>query len=56
MPIQLPSPRRIALLGLMLAGLVMLADGAVRLELARAVNASLNDGARMVAHLSTTDD
>ena len=56
MPIQLPSPRRIALFGLLLAGLIMLADGVVRIELARAVNASLNDGARMVAHLSTSDD
>ena len=56
MPIPLPSPRRIALLGLLLAGLVVLADGTVRIELAHAVDASLNDGVRMVAHIAVADD
>ena len=46
MPISLPSPRSVALLGLLLVGLAMLADGAVHVELARAVHASLNDGVR----------
>ena len=56
MLISFPSPRSIALLGLLLIGLAMLADGAARVELARAVNASLNDGLRTVAHVVAADD
>ena len=47
MTIPLPTPLRVALVGLLLVGLVMLADGAARLELAQAVNA-LTTGVRMV--------
>lgn len=43
------TPRRIALLGLLLASLVMLADWTARIELARAVSAAPADGGRMVA-------
>ncbi|WP_342166898.1 hypothetical protein [Methylobacterium sp. SD21] len=56
MPIPLPTPHRLALLGLLLASLVLLADGAARVELARAVNASLGDGARVIAHIAVADD
>jgi hypothetical protein len=56
MPILLPTPRRIALLGLLLTSLILLADGAARIELARAVNASMDEGARMVAHIAVADD
>jgi hypothetical protein len=56
MSIPLLSPRRFAVLGLMLTGLILLADGAARVELARAVDASLDEGARVVAHLSIADD
>jgi len=56
MPIPFRAPRRIALLGLLVAGLVMLADGAARVELARAVDASLKDSARMVAHIGAAED
>jgi hypothetical protein len=56
MPIPLPTSRRIALLGLFLASLVLLADGAARIELACAVNASMDEGARVVAHIAVADD
>lgn len=56
MPITLPSPRSVALLGLLLVGLAMLADGAARIELARAVNSSLNDGVRTVARIVVADE
>jgi hypothetical protein len=39
-----------------LVGLAMLADGAARVELARAVNASLNDGLRTVAGIAASDE
>ena len=56
MPIPIPTPRRIALLGLLLLCLVALADWTARVELARAVNASLSDGARAVAQVVVADD
>lgn len=56
MPIPLPTLRSLVLLGLLLVGLATLADGAARIELARAVNASFNDGARVVAHIAVADD
>ncbi len=56
MPIELFSPRRVVMLVLMLAGLVVLADGVARAELARAVEASLNDGGRLVAPPGAMDD
>ncbi|WP_342167138.1 hypothetical protein [Methylobacterium sp. SD21] len=56
MLILLPTPRRIALLGLLLLSLVVLADWTARVELARAVNAALNDGVHAVAQIAATDD
>ena len=56
MPIQLFSLRRVVMLILMLAALVGLADGMARAELARAVEASLNEGGRVVATPSALDD
>lgn len=41
-----------AIIGLLLAGLVALADGGARLQLAQAVKASRNDGGRVVAHVA----
>lgn len=56
MPIQLFSPRRVVMLVLMLAGLIILADGVARAELARAVKASLNEGAQVVTPPGAMDD
>ncbi|MGC5780802.1 hypothetical protein [Methylobacterium sp. NFXW15] len=56
MPIPRPTPRRIALLGLLLASLVMLADWTARIELARAVSAAPADGGRVVAQVAGADD
>ncbi len=52
MPIPRPTPRRIALLGLLLASLVMLADWTARIELARAVSATPADGGRVVVQVA----
>ncbi|MBE7197944.1 MAG: hypothetical protein INR70_09085 [Parafilimonas terrae] len=41
-----------ALIGLALAGLVALADGTARTELARAVDASRSDGARLIVRIA----
>ncbi len=48
MPISPSTSRRIVLLGLLLAGLVVLADGVARFELAQAVDASTT-GVHLVA-------
>ncbi|MCJ2012156.1 hypothetical protein [Methylobacterium sp. J-076] len=56
MLILFPTPRRIALLGLLLLSLVVLADWTARVELARAVNAALNDGTRAVVQITVAND
>ena len=56
MPIPTPTIHRVAALVFLIAGLVLLADGTARIELARAVNASLNDGLRTVAHIVAADE
>ncbi|GJE37642.1 hypothetical protein QO016_002870 [Methylobacterium persicinum] len=56
MPIALPTPHRLVLLGLLLVSLVVLADWAARVELARAVRNSLNDGAHSLAQIAAADD
>ena len=48
--------RHFLLLGLMLASLVLLADGVARLQLAQAVRASQAEGARMFAHAAGAVD
>lgn len=56
MLILLPTPRRIVLLALLLLSLVVLPDWTARVELARAVNMALNDGARAVTQITVADD
>ncbi|MGH1571068.1 hypothetical protein ACRAWG_10690 [Methylobacterium sp. P31] len=45
-----------AFIGLLLAGLVALADGITRLQLDQAVTASQNDGGRMVVRVAGAVD
>lgn len=56
MPILLLTPRCLALLGLLLVSLVVLADGVARIELTQAVHSPLVEGARVVAHIVAADD
>ena len=56
MLILLPTPRSIVLLGLLLLSLVVLADWTARVELAKAVNAALNDGVHAVVQITVADD
>lgn len=50
----LPTPtiHRVAALVFLIGSLVLLADGTARFELAQAVNAALNDGAQVLAHVA----